>query len=74
MKKRACSYLECGKRRKHHENQDEERGTRMVEVLNSVPEDAPCYCSYTCALMDGGMDLKTGWIHGAITKSGFKIP
>lgn len=56
--KRNCSYKHCGKRRIHHERQDEERGTQQVDVPDDYPIDKPVYCSMTCSIMDGAMSLE----------------
>lgn len=57
-KKRFCSYLKCYERRVHHEYQDIERGQQIVLVDIEYPEDKPCYCCFTCAIMDHAMSIK----------------
>lgn len=58
MKTRPCSYAECGQRRIHHERPEEMRPHRQIQVPDDLPDDRPCYCSVTCATMDGWMTLK----------------
>lgn len=50
-----CAYAECGARRIHRCDPFTPRGTRRVEV----PEDytGPTYCSYSCAIQNGAMEL-----------------
>jgi len=56
-KKLPCCYPECGNRRVHWERQDEPRGTQSVDVDIDTPDDAPVFCSFTCAISDGWMSL-----------------
>lgn len=74
MKKRVCCYGDCGTRRVHHERQDVPRGTQMVQVADDYPDDRPCYCSITCACMDGAMAVSTSYPLDTHTKSGYKVP
>ena len=62
MKKRQCSYKDCKSRRVHYERQDIPRGIQYVEVPDDYSNDLNVYCSFTCAIMDGSYDVKTGWI------------
>lgn len=55
--KRACSYIDCGSRRRHHEDQDTPRGTQTVEVPDDYPADRQVWCSLTCAAMGGSIQL-----------------
>jgi len=56
-KKLPCCYPDCGDRRIHHDCQDVPRGHQSVEVHLDAPEDAPVFCSLTCAISDGYMSL-----------------
>ena len=57
MKYVPCSYDKCYLRRPHFLLQDEVRTQQMVQVADEY--DGPAYCSYTCAIMDGKMSVKS---------------
>jgi len=57
-KKLPCCYPECWQRRIHHERPDVPRGQQSIEVHADTPEDAPVFCSITCACMDGWMTVR----------------
>lgn len=59
--KRPCSYSACGFRRMHHEMHETPRGTQMVEVPDDFPQNKNVFCSFSCAMLAGEYDIRTGW-------------
>ena len=60
MKQIPCGNPDCGERRINWDNQDEKRGTRMIEV----PDDfvGKTFCSITCACVAGYFSVRSGWV------------
>ena len=53
-----CAYEHCGKRRRHWEDPNTERGTQTFEVPDEHP--GPAYCSIECAIYAGAISVSKG--------------